>query len=391
MKNSFYLMLALLAAPALAGEPAVTSGKPPLLPLKQDGGTWDAGHVQGIAVDRQGGFIYYSFTNLLAKFDFEGKLVGTLAGWTGHLGDLDLNPADGRIYGSLEYKADQAFYIAIIDGQGINRVGMDAAEGEVFRTVHLPEVVDDYTADVDGDGRFDGDDGRYSGNEAQSPDHRYGCSGIDGVAFGPRFGASEGPLYLTVAYGIYGNTARTDNDHQVLLQYDIRDWARHAQPLIEARPHRQGPAEVDGKYFVYTGNTTYGVQNLTYDAASQRWFMGVYRGRKAAFPNYQLFAVDGRAAPVLGDLVGVPAADGKGWEQGLRLALAADGQRDPATGIRGWNQKADVGLQSLGGGLFYSVRNSGAKGAQQAELTLMRWTGDTSQPLMPVLTEPPGQ
>jgi hypothetical protein len=35
---------------------------------------WASGHVQGIAVDVQGGYIYYSFTNLLAKYDFSGKL-----------------------------------------------------------------------------------------------------------------------------------------------------------------------------------------------------------------------------------------------------------------------------------------------------------------------------
>ncbi len=52
------------------------------LPLKQNGGTWDSGHVQGIAVDVKGGYIYYSFTNLLAKYDFSGKLIGTVVGWT---------------------------------------------------------------------------------------------------------------------------------------------------------------------------------------------------------------------------------------------------------------------------------------------------------------------
>ena len=50
------------------------------LPLTQNGGTWASGHVQGIAVDLKGGYIYYSFTNLLAKYDFNGKLIGTLVG-----------------------------------------------------------------------------------------------------------------------------------------------------------------------------------------------------------------------------------------------------------------------------------------------------------------------
>jgi hypothetical protein len=105
---------------------------------------WAAGHVQGVAVDVRGGYIYYSFTNLLAKYDFSGKLIGTLVGWTGHLGDLDFNPADGKVYGSLEYKEDKAFYIAVIDVARLDRVGVEASKTEIFRTVYLPEVVKDY-------------------------------------------------------------------------------------------------------------------------------------------------------------------------------------------------------------------------------------------------------
>jgi hypothetical protein len=350
------------------------------LPLKQNGGVWPSGHVQGIAVDVQGGYIYYSFTNLLAKYDFNGKLVGTLVGWTGHLGDLDFNPADGLVYGSLEYKKDEAFYIAVIDVGRLDRVGVEASKTEIFRTVYLPEVVKDYAADLNGDGKFEGD-------VAASPDHRYGCSGIDGVSFGPAFGRTDGPRYLTVAYGVYADNRRGDNDHQVLLQYDTTDWARYASPLTEAAPHRNGPAAVHGKYFVRTGNTSYGVQNLTYDEAQQRWFMGVYQGKKPAFPNYRLFAVNGRGPPVLADLVGVPGSGDGAWEQGPLLALADDGLRDAATGVRGWNQKADVGLQPVGHGLFYVAVNAKSEGGQTADLTLMRWTGDAQEPLVPVTAE----
>ncbi|MCW4461100.1 hypothetical protein OK349_05225 [Sphingomonas sp. BT-65] len=379
MKAPALLLLLLGAAPAAVGQHA-----PPLtLPLTQNGGTWASGHVQGIAVDVQGGYIYYSFTNLLVKYDFSGRLAGTLTGWTGHLGDLDFNAADGKLYGSLEYKKDRAFYIAVIDGAKIDRVGIEAGASDALRTVYLPEVAKDYAADVNSDGRFDGDDGKFRDDAAASPDHRYGCSGIDGVAFGPAFGRSDGRQLLTVAYGIYGNTTRRDNDHQVLLQYDVSDWARLARPLVESAPHRSGPATVNGKYFVRTGNTTYGVQNLAYDATSQRWFMGVYKGKKADFPNYLLFAVDAKTRPVRGDLTGVPGPGGKGWERGSLLALAEDGLKDTATGLRGWNQKADVGLQPVGGGRFYLARNGGGKGAQTADLTLVRWTGDARAPFTP--------
>lgn len=370
MKTILFLF-GLLAGRMLAAAPGA-----PVPPLTQNGGTWPTSHVQGIAVDLRGGFIYYSFTTLLAKYDFSGQLVGTLVGWAGHLGDLDFNPRDGRVYGSLEYKKDRAFYIAVIDVSRIDRVGIEATQSDLFRTVFLPEVAQDYAADLDGDGKFDGD-------IAKTPDHRYGCSGIDGVSFGPQFGRTDGPRLLTVAYGIYANTARTDNDHQVLLQYDTADWARYERPLAEVAPHHRGPATAHGKYFVRTGNTTYGVQNLAYDEASQRWLLGVYKGTKPSFPNYLLFAVDARTPPTLGELSGVPGPGGKGTAQGQLLALAADGLKDDATGLRGWNQKADVGLQPIGHGLFYVAKGSGPKGKQTGDLTLMRWTGEAEQPLVP--------
>jgi len=333
------------------------------LPLRQNGGTWLSGHVQGIGVDVQGGFIYYSFTNLLAKYDFSGKLIGTLVGWTGHLGDLDFNPDDGKVYGSLEYGKDKAFYIAVIDAKKLDRVGIEASRTEIFRSVYLPEVVDDYVAG------------------------RYGCSGIDGVGFGPAFGRTDGARLLTVAYGIYGDTQREDNDHQVLLQYDISDWSKYARPLNEAELHHSGPGTVQGKYFVRTGNTTWGVQNLSYDDSLQRWFMGVYQGKKESFPNYLLFAIDARTQAGMRDLVGVRGSRGKGWEQGRLLELADDGLKDASTGVRGWHQKADVGFQPVGGGLFYLSMNSGSKGAQTSDLTLMRWTADAKQPFVPVTAE----
>ncbi len=371
----FALLLASLLAPVVLARPVVAA---PMAhpPLTQNGGRWSSGHVQGIAVDVQGGYIYYSFTNLLAKYDFDGRLIGTLVGWTGHLGDLDFNPADGKVYGSLEYKKDQAFYIAVIDVSRLDRVGVEASTSEIFRTVYLPEVAKDYAADLNGDGRFDGDIGA-------TADHRYGCSGIDGVSFGPAFGRTEGKRYLTVAYGIYGSTQRADNDHQVLLQYDVADWARYARPLTEAAPHHNGPATPASKVFVRTGNTRYGVQNLAYDESQKRWLLGVYRGEKTIFPNYGLFAVEADAKPAMADLVGVPGPGGQGWEKALLLSLADAGLKDPATGIRGWNQKADVGLQPIGHGLTYLAVNSKVDGQQTADLTLMRWTGEAGKPFVP--------
>ena len=126
-------------------------------------------HVQGIAVDLERGYIYFSFTTKLLKMDFEGNLIGSVDGMTGHLGCLTMNPADGRVYGSLEYKDDAigkgirrtldagqvapedekdrtGFYVAIFDVDRITRPDMDAEKDRVMTTVYIKEAVDDYFA-----------------------------------------------------------------------------------------------------------------------------------------------------------------------------------------------------------------------------------------------------
>ena len=92
----------------------------------------------------------------------EGNVVGTVKGLVGHLGCIAYCEADGRVYGSLEYKNDgigrgilnatgceidiqDGFYIAIFDVEKLNRLDMDAEKDDVMTAVYLKEVVDDYT------------------------------------------------------------------------------------------------------------------------------------------------------------------------------------------------------------------------------------------------------
>lgn len=371
--RSIFLAVGLAAAlaitPVIALNPAAASESPSTYPLTIDSGSWDAGHIQGIAIDEENGYIYHSFTEMLVKTDLDGNVIGTVEGFTGHLGDLDFNPEDGRVYGSLEYKDAEAFYVAIFDVEQITEVGMSAEDSGIVTAVYLEEVVEDFTADMNGDGVFDGD-------IADTPDHRYGSSGIDGISFGPTFGDPDGDQRLMVAYGIYENNERDDNDYQVILEYDIADWGKFEEPLTQAEPHQSGPAEEDGKYFIPTGNTRYGVQNLTYDESSGLWFMGVYRGSKPEFPNYSLYVVADDAQPVLEELKGQPTED-----SGLVVPLADLGIVHPETGITGFEDKADVGIEPIGDGFFYIAEDyddlSSGEKRESATLHLMEWTGDT--------------
>lgn len=365
------------ARPAPAPPTTATAARPSLaLPTHIDGGAWPTSHLQGVAVDRKNGFVYWSYTQMLVKTDLAGAVLGTVEGLTGHLGDLDLNPADGRVYGSLEYKPQSAFYIAVFRGDRIRRVGMDAETDGVMTTVHLAEVARDFTADMDRDGRFDGD-------TADTRDHRYGTSGIDGVSFGPAFGSARGSSRLTVAYGIYGNAERRDNDHQVLLQYDVRRWERYERPLRQSAPHRSGPRRVGGKFFVRTGNTRFGVQNLEYDRSTRTWLMAVYRGTKPGWANYSLFTVDATAQPRRGLVQGQPER-----ERGLLLPLSPRGLCDRDTGVRGWESGGTYGLESVGNGRFYLASGGpvtvDGERKQQGRLRLHRWTGRGPTPFRPV-------
>ena len=344
------------------------------LPRLIDSGVWDAGHVQGIALDLEESSIYFSFTTMLVKRSLDGKLLGTVEGIAGHLGCLAFNWQDKKVYASLEYKQDQigrsiynklgktdqppvedGFYVAIFDGSKINRAGMDAEKDGVMRTVFLPEVLADYKAEV------------RHGNDILL--HRYGCSGIDGITFGPPFGSPNGEEKLYVAYGIYGDVMRNDNDYQIILCYDISDWGEYAEPLYQRSMSRKGPLHPDAKYFVFTGNTTYGIQNLEYDPHTSHWFCAVYRGNKTHFPNNDLYIIDGTIKPQMKRLKGIPD------EWGLELQLWQQGISHDS-GIYSWqSEHGTTGLFSLGNGYFYISHPGKNEQGQYSLVHLYRWTG----------------
>ena len=297
-------------------------------------------HVQGIAFDKEHKHVYISFTTRFVKADMDGNIIGTVNGITGHLGCIDFNDEDGKVYGSIEYKHDSigkgiinrigasladedAFYIAIFDVDKIDRMDMDAEKDGVMTAVYLPDVLADYSYNEGG------------------VKHRFGCSGIDGTTIGRVPGAPEGsPSMLMVAYGIYGDLERHDNDCQVILQYDWRKFADVAKPLSQLEPHHEG-LPFDERYFVYTGNTTYGIQNLEYDAYTGDYFAAVYEGQKPQFPNYRLFVIDGSAEPTE-------------VEGGKMLSLKKIGLFDEKSGTCGYYfDYGDTGLYSLGNGYFY--------------------------------------
>ena len=345
-------------------------------PRRVSSGYWPEGHVQGIAIDEAGGYLYFSFTTILLKTDLAGNPVGSVCNIVGHLGCITFDPDRRRVYGSLELKHDavgrgivnrtgrelaeeDAFYLVSFDCDAIDRMGMDAevTDGEgksVMTALYLPDVVADYN-DTD---------------EASGALHRYGCSGIDGTAYGPVFGeAPDSKKKIMVCYGVYRDPAREDNDHQVILQYDPAMIEALGRPLTQAAPHHSG-CPCEARYFFCTGNTTYGVQNLEYDPFTRTYLVAVYEGRKESFTNYPLFFIDGDKAPVAGTLAG------RGGERGLLLSAA---RPTPAVSEMGgcWFHLGQTGVYAFGDGTYaYSVqldrREEDGRRTQASEVVLYR-------------------
>ena len=312
-------------------------------------GYYKGGHVQGIAVDRKRGYLYYSFTTLLVKTDLEGRAVGSVNNLAGHLGCITYDAETDMLYGSLELKhdvigrdivgqtgreiaAEDAFYLVQFDTLKIDRMDMDAECDGVMRAVYLQDVVRDYLGS----------------DPVSGKPHCYGCSGIDGVALGPVFGEMPGSTpRLMVAYGIYADTDRQDNDHQVLLQFDRAVFEEYGRPLDQANPHHSGPDGCEARYFFFTGNTRYGIQNLEYDSFSRSWLVAVYKGQKACYRNFSLFAIDGTVKPRLQTLTG------RGQEQGLVLSSAKFGEKEENAPVWGsFFKYGSTGMASLGDGTF---------------------------------------
>ena len=120
--------------------------------------------------------------------------------------------------------------------------------------------------------------------------------------------------------------------------------------------HKSGPQSAKNRYFLYTGNTTWGVQNLEYDPASDLWFVSVYQGTKSNFSNFPMFTVKGSDAPRELKLLGrggecgkvISTVGGKTCKSGL-----ASGYTFPL---------GSTGIASIGDGYFYISHHKNRKG-----------------------------
>lgn len=281
-------------------------------------------HTQGLAIDTANNILYVSNTKSLLKIDLDtNEVIGSVYDLEFHLGDLAFNDADGKVYGSgMNYYGRQ--YVAIFDPAKIT--GLDTERDTCMTTVFLKEP-----------------------SEWLMKTDKYSSFGIDGMEFAPAPGDDSGKKYL---YIVNGNRPDEGIDYQVMLKYDVTDWAQYERTYVHeyANQHTSGPDKADNIYYVYTGNTDYGVQCMEYDEYSKSMILSVYNGSKEGMPNYGTFFVD------LSVLPKVEAIEGTD-ETGTVLTLAKYGQEHAATGIWGVPVSdlghGSHGFVSLGNGYYY--------------------------------------
>lgn len=327
------------------------------LPTKFDVKIRTKFHVQGMAIDTTARCFYLSFTTSLVKTDYEGNVLAQIDSIPGHLGCMTFDPSTRKLYASLECKDDEIgrgiaaslksadytedvskFYIAMFD---VDRI--EEGVGKAMQTFPVTEAIADYKT-------------------------RYGCAGIDGVTIAPQIGKKKGKPCLYVAYGVYSDISRRDNDHQILLEFKLDQFkAGKGGEKADAKASKHS-----AKYFVYTGNTAWGVQNLCYDAKTGCIFMACYMGKKPEFPNFSLFAVPVNQKPVKKVLRGLED-DG----EHLSLALWQQGLLSTVKGIRGWRfSDATTGVCSLGDGTWFVSTPLKLRGKMQtATVRQIRWKG----------------
>lgn len=272
-------------------------------------------HLQGICVDDKMEYMYFSYTSALAKVDMKtGKVVGSVGGFGqgsfgtaggAHLGCLAYY--DGKIYGSLEYKEPgKKFFVAVFDENAITSVGMDVKQMETgVNGILLYEPTSDFRNPLND--TVSGSDG-FAVNE-ENAGHKYACSGIDGVTFGTMPGDTSGKIYMFVAYGVYGGSNwsnRYDNNYNVLQVYDPEQFNGPEDTVLRRFTYERGLANTyeeseilraDDTLYVWTGNTSYGAQNIEYDRDTKDIVLYTY-GNTKGWPGKTMYVVDGSKTPV---------------------------------------------------------------------------------------------
>lgn len=276
-------------------------------------------HLQGICVDDELKYMYFSYTTALAKIDIAtGELVASVTNFGpgsfnveggAHLGCIDYY--DGYVYASLEYKQPgKKFFLAIFDTNEMTEVGMDVnkmpQDQKVVTGVLLAEPTQDFRDPVNTELFTGQDEYNHATNEANNG-HRFACSGIDGVTMGKWPGGNDDEVYMIIAYGIYefSNVNRYDNTYNILQFYKLSDiWKKenntwnipfNGQRGLELQINDGEMLKAAKTLYVYTGNTSYGSQNIEFEWDTEDIVLYTYDNTDGF--GGSIYVVDGSKEP----------------------------------------------------------------------------------------------
>ena len=210
-------------------------------------------HMQGFSTD--GEHMYWSFTDSLVKTKKSGLMLRQVPIPAGHLGDIVYH--NGKIYGTVLGNSLRGLPFGIWTSFEIHV--FDAATLALDRIIRLDDCYEMYK------------------------NKERGFNGVDGITILPLKDGKD--VHLMVAAALFDGE---EYDSQILLEYTLDGR------LVE-------------KHYVKTGNTVFGIQNLTRDPETGNYWFSTYGGRLAyqnknflfcASPDFELIAQYNLCTPI---------------------------------------------------------------------------------------------
>lgn len=181
-------------------------------------------HMQGLTTDGEN--MYWSFTDSLVKTKKSGLMLRQVPIPAGHLGDIVYY--NGKIYGTVLGNSLRGLPFGIWTSFEIHV--FDAATLALDRIMRLDDCYEMYK------------------------NKEHGFNGIDGITYIPPCDGKD--ARLMVASALFTGE---EYDSQMLLEYSL-------------------DGKLLDKHFVKTGNTVYGIQNLTRDHQTGNYWFSTYGG-----------------------------------------------------------------------------------------------------------------
>lgn len=292
-------------------------------------------HMQGACVDSEFKYMYFSYTDVLAKVEIStGKLVATVVGFDGHIGCLDYY--DGYVYASLPTGTKS--YLAIFDPEKLTSVGMN------IKTMTNDDAVAGVLLDEPTKRERDAvDPNLFIGQSGDAYGHYLGNTSNDGVTIGKWPGGNDDELYLITTTGTLKRQGapRYDNMYTAIYFYKLSDiWQEEGnpwkRPFSNARALEENIEEGEALsaakiMYVFHGNMNYSIQNIEYE-----WDTGdlsAYCYESIDGFSESMFVIDGSVEPTyktleLGQNNEMPSKVDRTYAKWLAEAYATDANKN---------------------------------------------------------------